>query len=197
MYSRSFVRDITERRLLEQKVQRYTSQLEQEVATRTRELSTSQARYKALFDLVADAVFMVDHAGMVIAVNKREEQVLGYPEADVLGRRILDFVPATHHEELVYRIGKIVQGERRVPTQEMVVLSHNGQEVQAEIDLIRVEEGERPSVLVQVRDITDRKRLERSCKRIEISWKVRCVNGLGKSRTRNNTSKTCSKTPMT
>ncbi len=162
VYSRSFVRDVTERRQLEQKVQRYTSQLEQEVAARTRELSSSQARYKALFDLVADAVFMVDHAGTVVAVNKREEQVLGYPEGEVVGRRILDLVPPQYHEDLVYRIGKIVQGERRVPTQEMVILSRVGREVHAEIDLIRVETGERPSVMVQVRDITDRKRLERA-----------------------------------
>ncbi len=175
VYSRSFVRDITERRQLEQKVQRYTSQLEQEVAIRTRELSSSQARYKALFDLVADAVFMVDHAGIVVAVNKREEQVLGYPEGEILGRRILDIVPPAYHEELVYRIGKLVQGERRVPTQEMDVLSRDGQAVQAEIDLIRVETGDRPSVLVQVRDITERKRLERELQshREELETKVR------------------------
>lgn len=175
VYSRSFVRDITERRQLEQKVQRYTSQLEQDVSVRTQELSASQARYKALFDLVADAVFMVDHAGMVVAVNKREEQVLGYREAEVVGRRILDMVPPQYHEDLVYRIGKIVQGERRVPTQEMVILSRIGREMHAEIDLIRVESGERPSVMVQVRDITDRKRLERALQmhRDDLEVKVR------------------------
>lgn len=174
VYSRSFVRDITERRQLEQKIQRYTSQLEQEVAERTKELSTSQARYKALFDLVADAVFMVDHAGTIVAVNKREEQVLGYAEEEVLGRRILDMVPPAYHDDLVYRIGKIVQGERRVPTQEMVILSRIGRDVHAEIDLIRVEAGERPSVMVQIRDITDRKRLERALQmhRDELELKV-------------------------
>lgn len=175
VYSRSFVRDVTERRRLEQQIQRYTLQLEQEVASRTQELSSSQARYKALFDLVADAVFMVDHAGTVVAVNKREEQVLGYPEGEVVGRRILDLVPTQYHEDLVYRIGKIVQGERRVPTQEMVILSRVGRDVHAEIDLIRVDTGDRPSVMVQVRDITDRKRLERALQmhRDDLEEKVR------------------------
>ena len=60
VHSRAFVRDITERRLLEQQIQRYTTQLEQAVNERTRQLVASQERYKALFDLVADSVFMVD-----------------------------------------------------------------------------------------------------------------------------------------
>jgi len=53
VHSRAFVRDITERRILEAQVQRYTTQLEQAVNERTQQLVASQERYKALFDLVA------------------------------------------------------------------------------------------------------------------------------------------------
>lgn len=175
VYSRAFVRDVSDRKQLEQKLQRYTLQLEQEVADRTHELSTSQARYKALFDFVADSVFMVDHNGIVVAVNKREEQVLGYREQEMVGRRILDVVPARYHEDLACMIGTLVQGQRRVPTQEMVVLTGEGEERHAEIDLIRVETGELPTVIVQVRDITERKRLERELQshREELEVKVR------------------------
>ena len=85
VHSRAFVRDVTERHRLEQELQHYTTGLEQAVSERTQELVASQARYKALFDLVADSVFMVNAAGTVVAVNKREEQALGYAESKVVG----------------------------------------------------------------------------------------------------------------
>ena len=90
VHSRAFVRDVTERRLLEQQIQQYTTQLEQAVNERTQQLVVSQARYKALFDLVADSVFMVGEDGLIVAVNKREEQALGYSERRSWGSSILN-----------------------------------------------------------------------------------------------------------
>jgi PAS domain S-box-containing protein len=175
IHSRAFVRDVTERRQLEQQVQRYTTQLEQEVAERTRQLSASQARYKALFDLVADSVFMVDPTGCIVAVNKREEQALGYTEEAVVGRNILEIVLPAHHEEMRKLIDKIVAGQRRVPTQEIAVFDHSRRATPVEMDLMRVEGDAEPLVMVQLRDITDRKRLERQLEeyREELELKVR------------------------
>ncbi len=160
VYSRAFVRDITERKALEQRVQQYTSQLEQAVAERTQQLSVSERRYKALFDLAADSVVMVDAQGLVVAVNKREEQTLGYTEGEVVGRPFLDLVEARFRDGTQGLIGKIVSGERQVPTEEIEVLSRSGRPTPVEMDLIRIEDGPEPSVMVQLRDITERKRLE-------------------------------------
>ncbi len=175
VYSRAFVRDITQRRLLEQKVQRYTTQLEQEVAERTQQLSASQQRYKALFDLVADSVFMVGQEGGIIAVNHREEQVLGYSETDVVGKPFMEVVLPRHHEVTGRLINKIIQGESRVPTQEIEVFNRLGQSLPVEMDLIRIEGGETLSVMVQLRDITERKRLEQQLQeyREELEVKVK------------------------
>ncbi len=175
VHSRAFVRDITQRKLLEQKVQRYTTQLEQEVAERTQQLLASQQRYKALFDLVADSVFMVGQEGGIIAVNQREEQVLGYSEADVVGKLFMEVVLPRHQEVTSRLINKIVEGESRVPTQEIEVFNRLGQSLPVEMDLIRIEGGETLSVMVQLRDITERKRLEQQLQeyREELEVKVK------------------------
>ena len=175
VYSRAFVRDVSERKLLEQKIQRYTTQLEQEVTERTQQLSASQQRYKALFDLVADSVFMVGQAGDVVAVNRREEQALGYSEVDVVGKPFMEVVLPAHQEVTSRLINKIVQGESRVPTQEIEVFNRLGRSVPVEMDLIRIEGGEAPSVMVQLRDITERKRLEQQLQeyREELEAKVK------------------------
>jgi PAS domain S-box-containing protein len=160
VYSRAFVRDITQRKRLEAEVHRYTTQLEQEVADRTLQLSQSQQRYKALFDLAADSVFMVDAEGRVIAVNKREEQTLGYSEVQVVGRSFLDVVLPVYHAVTDSLFKKIVQGESQAPTHEIEVVNQLGTRRPVEMDVIRIVDGSTPFVMVQLHDITERKRLE-------------------------------------
>jgi PAS domain S-box-containing protein len=161
VHSRAFVRDVTERRLLEEQIHRYTTRLEQAVNERTQQLVASQERYKALFDLVADSVFMVGEDGVIVAVNKREEQALGYSEQQVVGNSILEVILPTHHEEMRSLLAKIHSGERQVPTREITVRDAAGKETPVEMDVILVRGSDHTWVMVQLRDITDRKRLER------------------------------------
>jgi len=161
IHSRAFVRDVTERHRLEQQLQEYTTKLEQAVSERTQQLVASQARYKSLFDLVADSVFMVNPSGMIVAVNKREEQALGYAEANVVGRSLLEVVLSGYHDALRGWLSDIISGQRKVSTQEIMVRHADGLETPAEMDLIRVGAADQLLVMVQLRDITDRKRLER------------------------------------
>jgi len=174
VHSRAFVRDVTERHRLEQELQHYTSGLEQAVSERTQELVASQARYKALFDLVADSVFMVDARGTVVAVNKREEQALGYAESKIVGRSMHDVVGPAHREALAGWLAEIGTGQRQVPTQEITVYNAAGLETPVEMDLISVAGTGQLLVMVQMRDITDRKKLERQLQtyREELEAKV-------------------------
>ncbi|HEU4685672.1 MAG TPA: PAS domain S-box protein [Nitrospira sp.] len=175
IHSRAFVRDVTDRHRLEQELQRYTSKLEQAVTERTQQLVASQARYKALFDLVADSVFMVDAKGTIVAVNKREEQALGYAEAHIVGRSIFDVVLPVHRQALAGWLADLNTGHRQVPTREITVQNALGLETPVEMDLIQVGSSEQMLVMVQLRDITDRKKLERQLQtyREELEAKVK------------------------
>lgn len=175
VHSRAFVRDVTERHRLEQQLQEYTTKLEQVVSERTQQLVASQARYKSLFDLVADSVFMVNPSGVIVAVNKREEQALGYVEANVVGRSLLEVVLSSYHDALRGWLSDIISGQRKVSTQEIMVRHADGLETPVEMDLIRVGAVDQLLVMVQLRDITDRKRLERQLEsyREELEDKVR------------------------
>jgi PAS domain S-box-containing protein len=175
VHSRAFVRDVTERRRLEQEIQRYTVGLEQAVSERTQQLTVSQARYKALFDFVADSVFMVSAAGSVVAVNEREQQVLGYAESEIVGKNVLDIVPDAHRRAFTGWLCDVSTEQRQVATQEMTVYHADGHEISVEMDLIRVGGTEPLLVMVQLRDITDRKKLERQLQsyREDLELKVR------------------------
>jgi len=175
VHSRAFVRDVTERRRLEQELQRYTVGLEQAVSERTRQLTVSQARYKALFDFVADSVFMVSATGSVVAVNEREAQVLGYGESEIIGKHILDIVPDAYHQAFNDGLCDVSTEQRQVATQEITVYHADRHEIPVEMDLIRVGGTEQGLVMVQLRDITDRKKLERQLQsyREDLELKVR------------------------
>ena len=175
VHSRAFVRDVTERHRLERHLQEYTTKLEQAVSERTQQLVASQARYKALFDLVADSVFMVDPNGMIVAVNKREEQALGYAEADVVGHSLLEVVLSDYHDSFRGWLSDVIAGQRKVSTQEIMVRHAGGLGIPAEMDLIPVGVADQLLVMVQLRDITERKRLERQLDtyREELEDKVR------------------------
>ncbi|MBA5867680.1 MAG: PAS domain S-box protein [Nitrospira sp. CR1.3] len=175
VHSRAFVRDVTERHRLEQELHRYTSRLEQAVTERTQQLVSSQARYKALFDLVADSVFMVDPAGTIVAVNRREEQALGYAEPYIVGRSIFDVALEAHRQALRGWLADINTGQQKVPTQEITVHNAAGLATPVEMDLIQVGSPDQLLVMVQLRDITDRKKLERQLQtyREELEAKVK------------------------
>ena len=175
IHSRAFVRDVTERRRLEQEIQRYTVGLEQAVSERTQQLTVSQARYKALFDFVADSVFMVSETGSVVAVNEREQHVLGYAESEIVGKSFLDIVPDAHHRNFTDWLCDVSTEQRQVATQEMTVYDADRHEIPVEMDLIRVGGTEPLLVMVQLRDITDRKKLERQLQsyREDLEFKVR------------------------
>ena len=153
---------------------------------RTQQLVASQARYKALFDLVADSVFMVDANGTVVAVNKREEQALGYAESKVVGSSMHDVVVPLHRKPLAAWLAEIGTGQGQVPTQEITVYNAAGLETPVEMDLIRVAGAGQLLIMVQMRDITDRKRLERQLQtyreELEIKVSERMRSGLASQR---------------
>ena len=165
IYSRGFVRDITDRKVLQHELERYTTGLEREVSERTRQLSDSKTRYKALFNHAADSILMVDKEGKIEAVNEREYDALGYPIDFLIGKPLSALIHPAHRTGTLDLLQKVREGEQKAPTQEIEVSDANQTVRSMEIDLIRVEVGKTPSVMVQLRDIAQRKRLEEQLQR--------------------------------
>jgi PAS domain S-box-containing protein len=161
VYTRAFVRDITARKTLEEQVRLYTEGLEQEVARRTKDLSASQERYKILFDEAADSVIMVNPGGGIIAVNRRQEAILKYPEEQLVGRRFLDVILPKYQSSAAALLQEILAGAHKTPTLEVKVFDRAGRPVPVELDLTGIRSGTMTYIMVQLRDITERKSLER------------------------------------
>ena len=174
-FTRAFVRDTTARKALEAQVRQHTENLEQEVARRTKDLMESQERYKILFDEAADSVLMVNPGGGIIAVNRRQEAVLKYPEEELVGRRFLDLLIPKDQPSVAALIHEILGEARKTPTVEVKVLDRSGRAVPMELDLTGIQTGSVTYIMVQLRDITERKRLERQLYEYSESLEVKVL----------------------
>jgi len=154
-------------------LRQHTEGLEHEVARRTRDLRASQERYKILFDEAADSVIMVNPGGGIIAVNRRQEAILKYPEEQLVGRRFIDLILPKYQPSVAALMQEVLKGADKTPTVEVKVFDRAGRPVSMELDLTGIGAGPMTYIMVQLRDITERKVLERQLQEYSESLEVK------------------------
>ncbi|HLF86579.1 MAG TPA: PAS domain S-box protein, partial [Nitrospiria bacterium] len=159
--SRGFTRDISERKRLEEERLNYTVKLEQEVAERTRELADSEKKYRSLFDFAEDSMMRINREGMIFAVNKREEWLIGYNEEELLGKKLTTILPERYWNDFNKLLIETMNENKKVPTSEVAVTRKDGKLIPMELDLTGISEGDSVvAVQIHFRDITKRKILQ-------------------------------------
>jgi PAS domain S-box-containing protein len=130
-----------------------------------RAVRESEARKAAILDTALDGIVTIDHAGRVIEFNPAAERTFGFRRAEVLGRRMADLlVPPPLREQHDRGLARyLATGEgpllnRRV---EMPALRADGTEFPVEVTVTRIATEGPPLFTAYLRDLTDRKRLER------------------------------------
>ena len=165
VYTRAFVRDVTERKVLQRQIDQYTTHLEQEVTAQMQQLSESEKRYRVLFNRSADSILMVDASGVIVAVNEREQEVFGHAEDELIAQPLLRLVPDVHQETVRQLLNAVVSNEEKVQAAVLDVFDAQRALRTVEMDVIRVGDGSTLSIMVQLRDITERKLLEAQLQR--------------------------------
>ena len=117
--------------------------LEAELSQRTRELQASEARLYHIIEKNADGIIVVDRSGVVRFVNPAAETLLGREAEDLLDQ-VLGL--------------PLVAGEAT----EIDVLRGDGTTGVAEMRVVDIEWEGQPAALASLRDITQRKQMERA-----------------------------------
>jgi len=137
------IRDISERKLSE------------------KALRESEERYRIVLDANPDPVVVYDTKGNVTYFNTAFKEVFGWTLQERFGEKLDDFVPEKNWSETKMMIDKVLGGER-ISGIESRRYTKSGNIIPVSISgsIYRDQEGEPLGSVVNIRDISDRKKLE-------------------------------------
>ncbi len=105
----------------------------------------------------------------VLKINQKGCAILGYPESEVEGRDVLDFLPGRLRKAMERGFGEVRSGRAPVPEFfEMALLTRTGEErlVAWHNTVVRDESGAVASIVSSGEDITERRRIERQFRKM-------------------------------
>ena len=147
-----FLQDITDKKLAEDS------------------LRVSEAKFAGIVNISADAIISVDEEQRIIHFNSGAEEIFGWPAADIIGQSLDLLIPerfrAAHPQHIRNFAASPIEARRMGERREIAGLRRNGEEFPAEASISKLNVGSQRVFTVVLRDVTERKRLEETYRRL-------------------------------
>jgi len=133
-----------------------------------KELRDSREYFKTLFQIMIDPVAIVDHRGKILEITDKVTEITGFDRDDLVGKNFLLTKFATKKTKaiLLEKLLKRMAGEK-IPPYEIEILKKEGGIVNVEINAAGIDYFGRKADMVVFRDISERKKAEKSIKESE------------------------------
>lgn len=128
------------------------------------ELAVSEVRYRRLFEAAKDGILILDaHTGRITDANLFMGKLLGYPHDHFLGKELWEIGLFSDKSASEAAVRELLQNGY-VRYEHLPLESKGGQQVEVEIVANVYQEGRKPVIQCNIRDITERRRLEKRTK---------------------------------
>jgi PAS domain S-box-containing protein len=162
----TILRNITERKKMEEKLRQYSEHLEELVQKRTEELLESEKRYSVLVEEASDGVVILQDEKIAFT-NKKGAELIGYSKDELLGVPFEKLVSEKHRLIVKKRYEKRLRGEKLSETLEIELIAKTGEYIPIELTGALVHYQGRPADLIIIRDIRERKQMEEERLKLE------------------------------
>ena len=128
-------------------------------------LKESEEKFRAIAGNAIDAILIAVEKGKHVYVNPKAVELTGYSKEELLNTQIEDIAHPDEIVNLKKRYDQRIAGKHIPATYETRIVRKDNQIVPIEISAARTIWKDQPAVMVQVRDITKRKKAELSLKK--------------------------------
>jgi diguanylate cyclase (GGDEF)-like protein/PAS domain S-box-containing protein len=120
-----------------------------------------EQRYKALFESSDLAIFVIDSAsGEILDVNHQVEELSGYPQAEIIGRRLLEFF--SHPDQAVIRAwcDNFRHSAGAPEPRDVFLRTNHAEHIPVTLGLMSVRLRDRDVIMATLKDVREQRRLE-------------------------------------
>jgi len=173
-------RDITALKLTEQKLMeakerllKLNKELEQRIKKRTKNLKTSEERYRHLFEKSPNSIVLMDMQGKILDCNSSVEKIYGYKRGDLISKTFMEIslVPAEIFPVIMKKFKFLLKNEIPEPLEIQIYKKDRSLIwINAQASLIKL----RKNILIQliIEDIHERKEAEQALKDSEEKYRL-------------------------
>jgi len=132
-------------------------------------LKESEAKFSGIVSISADAIISIDEEQRITIFNDGAEKIFGYSKAEAIGSPLGNLIPERLREIHRQHVEEFASGAataRRMGGRLTTItgLRKNGEEFPGEGAISKLEVGDKTILTVALRDITERKRVEKELK---------------------------------
>lgn len=128
-------------------------------------LEHSEQRFRSVVESAIDAIITIDSHGKIIFWNPEAEQMFGYSSSDIIGRPATVIMPQQFrkaHKQSLQRVASMGKYNVAGKVRELEGLKRDGSEFPIELSVAKWETHEGSFFTAIVRDITERKQVEKA-----------------------------------
>jgi len=153
-------RDITKQKLVEAELKQHKENLEELVKQKSNEIVTISGLYKKMFNHITDAIAIISEDFRLVEANPALQRMLGETDDELYSGHIFDSIPVSYHAIIRNSVELLFSGKSINPL-EIEILSREGIRIPVELSANIIEYNNKVALLSIIRDISDRREMEK------------------------------------